>query len=54
MASVKDVPSYTIISIRKSQPKSSFGSFLSASAISLLVYLQEVKINPSGPGNTRS
>lgn len=48
----KEISSQTVAFIRKAVPKSQTGSFISASAISLLVYAQEVGIEIGGHGFT--
>jgi effector-binding domain-containing protein len=50
--SEKQVGDQLIASIRKTQPQKLVGSFISASAISLMVYAKELNIDPNGRGFT--
>jgi len=47
-----EISSQFVASIRKDQPPNHLGSFISSSAISLLAYLKEVKIDLAGRGFT--
>jgi effector-binding domain-containing protein len=49
---IKEIKPQTVAFIRKSTPKSQTGSFISSSAISLLVFSQEVGIEIAGHGFT--
>ena len=50
MASFKDVPKTTVVSVRKEVPHSTYGSFLSASAMLLLEFIKENGVEPVGSG----
>eukprot|EP01115_Flamella_aegyptia_P004896 TRINITY_DN2082_c0_g1_i1.p1 TRINITY_DN2082_c0_g1~~TRINITY_DN2082_c0_g1_i1.p1 ORF type:complete len:149 (+),score=14.04 TRINITY_DN2082_c0_g1_i1:52-498(+) len=52
MASVKEISNIVAVTIRKEVPSSSYGSFLSASAILLLEFIKESGVEPTGPGFT--
>jgi len=49
---LRNVEEVTIVGIRKEQPRNQVSPFISSSAISLLVYLKEAGIAPSGYGFT--
>jgi len=50
--SEKKIPDQTVASIKKVQSLKHVGSFISASAISLIVYAKELGISPNGRGFT--